>query len=137
MDHLSRWTMVVDFGTTSTSAAIVDGVDVALLDVGGLSHVPSAVRRDDGGGLVVGVGADRAGWAPETVDRVPKRSIGEVAHLVLGGVAVEVADAVAAVLRSILEEGTRKRNGLAPDAALLTHPARWTEAECAALVDAA
>jgi molecular chaperone DnaK len=99
--------------------------------------MPSAVRREDSGDLVVGVGADRAGWAPETVDRVPKRSLGEVAPIVLGGAAVDVADAVAAVLRTVLDEGTRTQNGLPPDAALLTHPARWTEPQLAALVDAA
>jgi actin-like ATPase involved in cell morphogenesis len=131
------WTLVVDFGTTSTSAAIVDGVDIELLDLNGLSQMPSAVRREEGGGLVVGASADRAGWAPETVNRTPKRTIGEVQHVLLGGVAVEVVDAVAAVLRAVLEEGTRVRNGFLPDAALLTHPARWTEPECTAFVDAA
>ena len=131
------WTLVVDFGTTSTSAAIVDGVDVELLDTGGLSQIPSAVRREDGGELAVGVGADRAGWAPENVDRTPKRSIGEVQHVVLGGAAVEVVDAVAAVLRAVLQEATCRRNGLPPDTALLTHPARWTEPERAVFVDAA
>lgn len=131
------WTLVVDFGTTSTSAAIVDGVDVELLDVDGLGHMPSAVRREDSGLLVVGAGAVRAGWAPETVENAPKRSLGEESHLMLGGVAVEVVDAVAAVLSAVLEEGTRRRNGLAPDTALLTHPARWTDPERAAFVDAA
>jgi hypothetical protein len=131
------WTLVVDFGTTSTSAAVVDGVDIVLLETDGLSHMPSAVRREDSGDLVVGVGADRAGWAPETVDRVPKRSLGGAQPIVLGGAPVVVVDAVAAVLRTVLEEGTRQQGGLAPDAALLTHPARWTEPQLAALVDAA
>ncbi|HEY0813623.1 MAG TPA: Hsp70 family protein [Pseudonocardia sp.] len=130
------WTLVVDFGTTSTSAAIVDGVDVELLDMDGLSQMPSAVRREDDGDLVVGVDADRAGWAPETVDRTPKRAVGAVEHVQLGGAAVDVADAVAAVLRAVLEEATRRRHD-PPDDALLTHPARWTEAERAAFVDAA
>ncbi len=131
------WTLVVDFGTTSTAAAVVDGVDIVLLEADGLSHMPSAVRREDSGDLVVGVGADRAGWAPETVDRVPKRSLGGDHPIVLGGAPVDAVDAVAAVLRRVLEEGTRKQGGLAPDAALLTHPARWAEAQLAALVDAA
>ena len=129
------WTLVVDFGTTSTTAALVDGGAVTPLDLDGGPHMPSAVRRTDDGDLVAGVGADRSGWAPETIDRNPKCSVG-IGHLVLGGKRVEVADAVAAVLRAVLTEGTRKR-GVPPTGAVLTHPARWIERQRAALVDAA
>ena len=126
------WTLVVDFGTTSTNAATVDGDAVRTLP-----DVPSAVRREDGGGLVAGAEAERSGWPPETVNRGPKRWLGGDEKLVLGGEPVAVADAVAAVLGTVLAEGTRGRGGVPPAAAVLTHPAHWTERERADLLDAA
>ncbi len=126
------WTLVVDFGTTSTTAAMVDGDEVRTLP-----DMPSAVRREDGGGLVAGAEAERSGWAPETVNRGPKRWLGTDEKLVLGGDPVAVADAVAAVLGTVLAQATGRHDGVPPAAAVLTHPAHWTGQERADLLDAA
>ncbi|WP_433783833.1 Hsp70 family protein [Actinomycetospora sp. CA-101289] len=135
---MTEWSLAVDFGTTFTTAAMVSGETVNILELDGSVKIPSAVALDDEGELVVGLASgDEAGWPPERVERNPKRSLGRTRHLVLDGTPIPVADAVAALLRAIADEGTRRRNGVPPTKLVLTHPVRWSASRRAELAAAA
>lgn len=121
------WELAIDFGTTSSCGAVRDADGTRLLDVQRTRHVPSAVHLDPDGNLIAGEHALRALRRPHLVERValtPKRELGQ-STMVLGGTQVKVADAVAAVLRLLLDEGMRQHGGTAPDRIVLTHPAAW------------
>ncbi|MEJ2887918.1 Hsp70 family protein [Actinomycetospora aeridis] len=135
---MTEWSLAVDFGTTFTAAAMVVGDTVTIIELDGSAKIPSAVALDDDGDLVVGLASgDEAGWAPDRVERNPKRSLGRTKHLVLDGQPVPVAKAVGALLRAIADEGMRRRNGEAPAKLVLTHPVRWSSARVAELAAAA
>lgn len=130
------WILAIDFGTTATAAAINDG-DTQLIDVDGLSRLPSLVMLGEDGVPVVGSVAERqAASAPERVERTPKRRLGDTLVL-LGDQPVNPVDLVAAVLRRVVEEARRRKGGTDPDEVVLTHPAAWVGARLAALREAA
>ncbi|WP_433029613.1 Hsp70 family protein [Actinomycetospora sp. CA-053990] len=135
---MTEWSLAVDFGTTFTTAAMVVGDTVTIIELDGSAKIPSAVALDDEGELVVGLASgDEAGWAPDRVERNPKRSLGRTKHLVLDGQPIPVARAVGALLRAIADEGMRRRNGEAPAKLVLTHPVRWSSTRVAELAAAA
>jgi molecular chaperone DnaK (HSP70) len=135
---VTEWSLAVDFGTTFTTAAMVVGDTVTIIELDGSAKIPSAVALDDEGELVVGLASgDEAGWAPDRVERNPKRSLGRTKHLVLDGQPIPVARAVGALLRAIADEGMRRRNGEAPTKLVLTHPVRWSSTRVAELAAAA
>jgi hypothetical protein len=137
MSAVAGWVLAIDFGTSYTTVAIAEGGRVELIDVDGVRAVPSGVWLDPDGALVVGMSAERqARLAPERWERAPKRFLGEVAPLLLGGRRIAVVDAVAAVLRHAAAEAIR-RQGHPPDEVRLTYPARWGERRRGALEAAA
>ncbi len=124
---MAGWVLAIDFGTSYTTVAIAEDGRVEMIDVDGVRAMPSGVWHDGAGGLVVGAAAERqARLAPERWERAPKRLLGEVAPMLLGGHEVPVVEAVAAVLRHAAAEAMR-RQGSAPDEVRLTCPARWGE----------
>lgn len=130
------WTLAVDFGTTATAAAVHDG-DTELLEIDGLSRLPSLVLLAADGEFVVGTAAGRqAASAPDRVERTPKRRLGDPV-VVLGEEAVQPPALVAAVLRHIAAEAIRRQGGTRPDQVVLTHPVSWAGARLAALREAA
>jgi molecular chaperone DnaK (HSP70) len=106
------WTLAIDFGTSNTAAAMsVDG-EITSLELGGERRLPSVVLLDEGGNLVVGQEAvNQAVLHPDRVERAPKRRLGKGSTLLLGGQAVPITEAVAALMRPFVEEGRRRRNG--------------------------
>ncbi|HEV2782980.1 MAG TPA: Hsp70 family protein [Actinophytocola sp.] len=116
----------VDLGTSNTVAVLAaHGRPPRVVDVDGASMMPSAVFAAEDGSLVVGRDADRrARLDPSRFEPNPKRRIDE-GTLLLGDAVVPVTDALAGVLRRVIEETSRQLGGKRPDEVRLTHPAQW------------
>jgi molecular chaperone DnaK len=116
----------VDLGTSNTVAVLAaHGRPPRVVDVDGSATMPSAVYCEEDGTLVVGRDAERrARLDPSRFEPNPKRRVDEGA-LLLGSNVVPVTDALAAVLRRVLEETTRQLGGEPLDEVRLTHPAQW------------
>jgi actin-like ATPase involved in cell morphogenesis len=136
------WVLAVDFGTTSTAAALRVEGRVELVEVDGSPRMPSMVFWREGTGgrtgrLVIGEQAQSLGVrAPWCLERTPKRRIGDE-FLLLGEQEIRVVDAIAAILRREAEEAIARRGGQTPSEVRLTHPARWGQASLGALREAA
>lgn len=134
----ASWTLSVDFGTTSTVAALTfaDG-RTEVLEVDGERRTPSVVLVDDDGSLVVGAAAvGLATSRPERTIRAPKRRLGEQTPVVLGGKPFNPVDLVASILRHVMAEA-RRHVGSDPTAIRLTHPATWSRPLQQRLLEAA
>jgi molecular chaperone DnaK len=136
------WVLAIDFGTTSTAAAIrVDG-RVQLVAIEGAPQMPSMVFWREGtvgahGELVLGRRIENlASRAPWCLERTPKRRIADES-MQLGDQQVRVVDAIAEILRKVAAEATRLRGGRRPTEVRLTHPARWGEIRTGKLRQAA
>ncbi len=130
------WTIAIDFGTTATVAAVDDEDGVRVLEIDGARAIPSTVAWV-GDGLVVGAEAERRRRFDPAVAAVhPKRSLGRRARLPIGPQGIPTTEAVAALLRAVLDEAVTGQAG-PPDRAVLTHPVRWRDDQLTALVDAA
>jgi actin-like ATPase involved in cell morphogenesis len=149
------WRLAIDFGTSSTAAAIWspdrsghsgtggssgnggDASSAELLSFGGVPHLPSVVLASESGSLVVGFAAEQqVGVAPERAERTPKRRLGD-AVMLLGSRAVRPVEAVAAVFSATADEAIRRMGGTPPSELRLTHPARWGSLRLRALAEAA
>jgi len=132
------WTLAIDFGTSNTAAAMfVDG-KAESLEVEGERRMPSVVLVDDSGTIVVGHEArNQAALFPDRVQRAVKRKVGRSESLLFGDDDIAITTVIAALLKPFAAEGLRQRNGEAPAAVVLTHPARWNEERLAVLRAAA
>ncbi|NLV54565.1 MAG: Hsp70 family protein [Acidimicrobiales bacterium] len=119
------WNLAIDFGTSNTTGATwADGV-VEAVEAGQDRKVPSVVLLGDDGRWVVGREADnQSAVVPERVERAPKRRLGKGKSLLLGGQAVPITSAVAALMAPH-RDAARARRGGEPMHVVLTHPARW------------
>jgi hypothetical protein len=116
----------VDLGTSNTVAVLsAHGRPPRVVDVDGASMMPSAVFAAEDGTLVVGRDAERrARLDPARFEPNPKRRVDE-GTLLLGDQVVPVTDALAGVLRRVVDETSRQLGGKKPDEVRLTHPAQW------------
>ncbi|HEX6351941.1 Hsp70 family protein [Actinophytocola sp.] len=116
----------VDLGTSNTVAVLsAHGRPPRVVDVDGSSMMPSAVFAAEDGTLVVGRDAERrARLDPARFEPNPKRRVDE-GTLLLGDQVVPVTDALAGVLRRVVDETSRQLGGKKPDEVRLTHPAQW------------
>lgn len=116
----------VDLGTSNTVAVLsAHGRPPRVVEVDGSATMPSAVFAGEDGTLLVGRDAERrARLDPTRFEPNPKRRVDEQT-LLLGQDVVPVNEALAAVLRRVLEETTRQLGGDQPDELRLTHPAEW------------
>ncbi|WP_020671618.1 Hsp70 family protein [Amycolatopsis nigrescens] len=116
----------VDLGTSNTVAVLsAHGRPPRVVEVDGSATMPSAVFADEDGTLMVGRDAERrARLDPTRFEPNPKRRVDEQT-LLLGDDVVPVNEALAAVLRRVLEETSRQLGGEQPDEIRLTHPAQW------------
>ncbi|MEY7973140.1 Hsp70 family protein [Saccharomonospora xinjiangensis] len=116
----------VDLGTSNTVAVLsAHGRPPRVIDVDGSATMPSAVFAEEQGGLVVGRDAERrARLDPTRFEPNPKRRVDEQT-LLLGTDVVPVNEALAAVLRRVLDETVRQLGGEPPEEVRLTHPAQW------------
>jgi actin-like ATPase involved in cell morphogenesis len=115
----------VDVGTSNTVAVLsAHGRPPRVVEVDGSATMPSAVFAGEDGQLTVGREAERrARVDPTRFEPNPKRRIDEQT-LLLGDKIVPVNEALAAVLRRVLEE-TSRQLGEPLDQVRLTHPAEW------------
>ncbi|RSM47872.1 Hsp70 family protein [Amycolatopsis balhimycina DSM 5908] len=128
----------VDLGTSNTVAVLsAHGRPPRVVEVDGSATMPSAVFASEEGTIMVGRDAERrARLDPTRFEPNPKRRIDEQT-LLLGTDVVPVADALAAVLRRVLEETSRQLGGEQPDEVRLTHPAQWGQTRRNVLMAAA
>lgn len=122
--------LAIDLGTSNT-VAMLRGAPL-LFD--GREQLSSAVYADPGGFLVAGLDAERLARAdPAAFEPNPKRRIDD-GTILLGARTVEVADALAAVLSTVLAQidPTRK-----PEQTVLTVPSGWGATRRAVLTTAA
>ena len=133
-----RWTLAVDLGTSRCVGAVnVDGT-VSIVEVDGGRWTPSAIGIDPDGQLVVGARADDlARLHPDRCERTPKRHVGSIAPLLVGGVAVDLPSALGAVLARYRDEATLRHGAGGPIVTVLTHPVRWGDERTAVLLAAA
>ena len=130
--------LVIDFGTTFTTAVLAGPEGPRLLDVdSGESKMPSSVFRTGDGQLVCGrLAENQAAVDPSSFLPTPKRRLGHDSVL-LGGVEIDTVDLIAAVLARVADEARRQGNGALPAEVRLTHPASWRESRRSALLRAA
>lgn len=116
----------VDLGTSNTVAVLAEqGRAPRVVDVDGSATMPSAVFAAEDGTIMVGRDAERrARLDPTRFEPNPKRRVDEQT-LLLGNDVVPVSEALAAVLRRVMEEVTRQLGGDQPEEVRLTHPAQW------------
>jgi hypothetical protein len=135
---VNDWTLLIDFGTSFTRAAIADADGrIEPIELDGDFATPSGIWVDSSGTLVAGLAAQQqARLHPERWDRAPGRSLGQSAPLHLGGNPVDPAAAVAEVLRRLAAEAIRRRRSR-PVQVRLTCSARWGSSRREALLAAA
>ncbi len=143
---VSDWVLAVDFGTTSTAAAIRVDETVQRVTIDGALSMPSMVFWREGTGppgtgrLVLGQDADEGlGLAPWCVERTPKRRIGDDVILLgdHGQVELRVTDVIGQILAKVISEAVLARGGQRPAELRLTHPARWGQLRLEKLREAA
>ncbi|MEV6975889.1 Hsp70 family protein [Kitasatospora sp. NPDC093806] len=119
--------LVVDFGTSSSAAAVVldRGERLVKEPSSGLLSWPSAVSVDPDGRLLVGSAAEHRKRAEPSGYRAEfKRDLGERAPVPLGGRQYAVADLVAAVLAEFRAQG-QVMIGRGIDRLVVTVPASY------------
>ncbi|ETK38002.1 Hsp70 family protein [Microbispora sp. ATCC PTA-5024] len=127
---MSEPILAVDYGTSSSSAALVTAGGVELLKepATGAWSWPSAVCLD-GDAVLVGTPAERRKRVrPECFRPEVKRSLGQEAPIVLGDRSFTAVDLVAAVLRALRAEGERIL-GEPVASAVVTVPASYGPAD--------
>jgi hypothetical protein len=138
----ANWVLTVDFGTTNTVASIGDAEGVHTLTIDGRTVMPSAVLLTEGslgfgGGWVVGESAINMAYTRmECFVATPKHHIAD-GSLLLGDSSVPVVEAIAAVLRFVVDEAVRQRGARSPDMYVVTHPAGWPDSRITVLKEAA
>ncbi|GAA1764456.1 Hsp70 family protein [Luedemannella helvata] len=116
----------IDLGTTFTAAAVWrDGrAEIASLGSRGAA-IPSVVLLREDETFLIGETANRRGLSePHRVAREFKRRLGDTTPILLGGVPVSAEALMARVLRSVIDEVTRREGG-APASITVSHPANW------------
>lgn len=136
---MNDWTLLIDFGTSFTRAAIADNDGrIEPIELDGTLTIPSGVWAESNGKLIVGPAAEgQATLAPERWDRAPGLSLGLGEPLVLGYNAVDPVKAVAELFRRIAAEASKRRRGSKPKEIRLTCSPRWNATRREALLAAA
>jgi molecular chaperone DnaK (HSP70) len=132
------WRLSIDFGTTSTAAAVSAGDSPGMLlqleqDS---NRMPSAVFLEEDGQLAAGRRAvNQAMQDPARFLPAPKREIGH-RSVSLGPARLSPAQLIAAVLLRVLAEAFRQLGARPPEALVLTRPAGWGPARTEVLTSA-
>jgi actin-like ATPase involved in cell morphogenesis len=116
----------VDLGTTFTAAAIAEGGQLEVFQLGTrTASIPSVVAVREGGEVLVGEAAERrALQEPNRVAREFKRRLGDPTPLTLGGTPYSAESLTAMLLRAVVAQVERER-GEAPERLVITHPASY------------
>jgi actin-like ATPase involved in cell morphogenesis len=116
----------IDLGTTFTAAATWRNGHAEIASLGSrAAAIPSVVLLRADETFVTGETANRRGLSePHRVAREFKRRLGDTTPILLGGVPYSAEALMARLLRSVVDEvGTRE--GGAPSAICVSHPANW------------
>src|SRR5687767_4772077 len=118
----------VDLGTTYSAAAVHRDGRTSIVTLGNRApSVPSVVLLRSDGDLLTGEAASRRAAAePDRVAREFKRRLGDPTPLILGSTPYSAEALMARLLRWIVDAVT-EREGEAPRAIGMTHPANWGE----------
>ncbi|GID92214.1 Hsp70 family protein [Amorphoplanes digitatis] len=108
-----------------------------ILEIDNSRYLPSVVCLDEEGHLLTGRdAAQEAAIYPDRAELQPKRALVADDQTRLGDRDLRTVEIVAATLRRVVDEATR-RNGGPPAEVALTHPAAWTATETGRLARAA
>jgi actin-like ATPase involved in cell morphogenesis len=116
----------IDLGTTFTAAATWRTGHAEIVSLGSRSSaIPSVVLLREDETFLTGEGANRRGLTePHRVAREFKRRLGDTTPILLGGVPYSAEALTARLLRSVVEEVVAREGG-APSAICVSHPANW------------
>jgi molecular chaperone DnaK len=116
----------IDLGTTYTAAATWRDGNVEIASLGSRSAaIPSVVLLREDESFLVGEAAHRRGLTePHRVSREFKRRLGDTTPILLGGVPYSAEALMARLLRAVVGE-VSQREGAAPSAISISHPANW------------
>ena len=117
-----------DLGTTFTAAAVLRDGRAEMVSLGNHAvTIPSVVFLRDDGELLVGDAAERRSvQEPARAARAFKRRFGDAAPIILDRTPFSADRLMATVLTQVLADVV-KRQGGAPEAVAVTHPANWGE----------
>lgn len=125
MTPAGDWTLAIDFGATTSVAAIRAGGTAQLVEVDGSTVMPSGVFLDPVRGPVVGTAAvERAAMRPDAYEPAPRRRLQDET-VSLAGFDLTPTELAAAVLERLHDEACRMQ-GTPPSKVRLTYPAGWT-----------
>src|SRR5579871_5540507 len=113
---MTQWALAIDYGTTSTAAAMAFDGRLELVRLDGDVRMPSMVfwreaSADAPGSLILGAEAEN--WAaadPACMERAPKRRIGDDSFR-LGSSVLRVDDTIAAILLRVARAAIEQRGG--------------------------
>jgi actin-like ATPase involved in cell morphogenesis len=116
----------IDLGTTFTAAAVSRDERVDIVGMGNhTSAIPSAVLLRDDGTLLVGDAATRRGQQePTRLAKEFKRRLGDATPIILGHTPYSAERLMAAVIRHVIDTVSERQGG-APSAVVIAHPANW------------
>src|SRR5690606_24307224 len=116
----------IDLGTTYTAAAVWRNGHAETAPLGSRgAAIPSVVLLRDDETFLTGEGASRRGLTePHRVAREFKRRLGDTTPILLGGVPYSAEALMARLLRTVVDE-VSSREGGAPSAITISHPANW------------
>src|SRR5262245_10757039 len=116
----------IDLGTTFTAAATWRNGHAEIVSLGSrTSAIPSVVLLREDETFLTGEGANRRGLSePHRVAREFKRRLGDTTPILLGGVPYSAEALMARLLRSVIDEVVTREGG-APSAICVSHPANW------------
>lgn len=132
------WVVGIDFGTTNSSIALLEGEDIRLIPNGeGALTTPSMVALTADGEILVGTAAKRQAITnPDYTVRSVKLRLGTNWSITRGAVRLTAEDVVELILRR-LREDAEAYTGEPPRLAIMTVPANFDLVQRAALVEAA
>lgn len=124
MSAPADWTLAIDFGSTTSVAAIRTGERTELVEVDGASSMSSGVFLDPAVGLLAGEeAAQRAAASPQFFEPAPRQRLQED-KVSLGGFDMPATEVAAAVLERLHDQACRTQ-GTPPSKVRLTFPAGW------------
>lgn len=134
------WTLGLDFGTSTTSAAHTSSPGHAIASIR-LSHdastMHSSVFVESPDHVDVGDAAiDRSRANPMGFLSAPKRTIAQgTAHI--NGYDLPASVPIAAIFRSVIDRAATEHDNIPPESLVITHPESWSAREIQVLLDAA
>ena len=116
----------IDLGTTFTAAAVWRDGSAQIASLGSRgAAIPSVVLLREDETELTGEAADRRAMTePERVAREFKRRLGDTTPILVGGSPYSSEALMARLLRAVVAE-VATREGEAPDAIAVCHPANW------------